>query len=468
MRIFIDCTHTYTNCMNTGIERVVRNIANHCAATGKALGITCQPVILVNGHYTPIATIEYGQTERRKFALRSTANRGYFLFVRRLSAMLPRAWQRFVTGNKHEPSLARLIAFLISSLTWVWRMARRISASPLMAPPRVQFRDGDILLLADSSWKYSPWAAVTAARAAGARVAAVVYDIIPVTHGQFFAPSSRESFAGALPLLFKHAEMFLCISAYSELQLREFYAAQPDSRTLGPKKFGTFNLGTELDTLDVTRPIRPKVRSVFSPDRPVYLVVGTLEPRKNHAYLLQVFQALWDAGSPASLLIVGRVGWMCEEILETIRCHPREGQQLFFMDDLSDTELDYCYTHAKALLFPAIVEGFGLPIIEALNKRLPVFASDIPVFHEVGGAYVAYFDQTAPASLISLLQEYEATGIYPARSPAEFTWPNWNECTHQLLARLMIMAGKLQSEQKLGTDCQHEDLAPQLNGKNNR
>lgn len=64
MRIFIDCTHTYTNCMNTGIERVVRNIANHCAATGKALGITCQPVILVNGHYTPIATIEYGRHNR--------------------------------------------------------------------------------------------------------------------------------------------------------------------------------------------------------------------------------------------------------------------------------------------------------------------------------------------------------------------------------------------------------------------
>lgn len=439
MHIYIDCTYTYTNCMNTGIERVVRNIANHCAITGKALGMICQPVILVNGHYTPIATIEHGQTERRTLALRSAANKGYFIFARKLSALLPRAWQRFLTGNKHELSLAQFIVFLISPLTWVWRMARRISAYPLMAPPKVQFRDSDLLLLADSAWKYSPWAAVTAAKTAGAHVAAVIYDIIPVTHGQFFAPSSRESFAAALPLLFKHAEAFLCISTYTELQLREFYAAQPYARILGPKKFGTFTLGMELDTLDDTRPVRPKVRLVFSSDRPVYLVVGTLEPRKNHAYLLQVFQALWDAGSPASLLIVGRVGWMCEEILETIRCHPKAGQQLFFMDDVSDTELDYCYTHAKALLFPAIVEGFGLPIIEALNKRLPVFASDIPVFHEVGGAYVTYFDQTAPASLITLLQEYEATGIYPACSPAEFTWPDWSQSTAELLTRLVAL-----------------------------
>jgi len=403
------------------------------------MGIACQPVILVDGRYTPISTIKHGKAKQRKFALRSAANKIYSLFVRKLAALLPRAWQRFLTGTKHEPSLARIIVFLFSPLTWIWHVARRPSAHTPADLHTVHFREGDILLLADCVWNYSPWAAVHTARAAGAQVAAVVYDIIPVTHGQFFAPSSRECFVAALPPMFEHADTFLCISAYTELQLRAFYAAQPYSRTLGPKKFGTFTLGMELDTLDSPRRIRPKVRSVFSPDRPVYLVVGTLEPRKNHAYLLQVFQALWDAGSPASLMIVGRVGWMCEKILETIRCHPRAGQQLFFMDDVSDTELDYCYTHAKALLFPAIVEGFGLPIIEALNKRLPVFASDIPVFHEVGGAYVTYFDQTAPASLKTLLQEYEATGIYPACSPAEFTWPDWSQSTAELLTRLVAL-----------------------------
>ncbi len=440
MRIFIDCTYTYTNCMNTGIERVVRNIANHCAAIGRALEMTCQPVILVDGHYTPISAIEHGRAKQREFVLRSAANKGYSLFVRKLAALLPRVCQRFLTGAKHEPSLARLIVFLLSPLAWVWRMACRISAHPPTALPKVQFREGDILLLADCVWNYSPWSEVRRARAAGARVAAVVYDIIPVTHGQFFAPSSRECFATALPLLFEHADTFLCISAYTEAQLRAFYETQPYSRTLGPKKFGTFTLGVELDTLDPRVRIRTKILSVFSPDRPVYLVVGTLEPRKNHAYLLQVFQVLWDEGSPAVLLIVGRVGWMCEEVLEAIRCNSRVGQQLFLMDDVSDTELDYCYTHARALLFPAIVEGFGLPIIEALNKGLPVFASDIPVFYEVGGAHVAYFDQTAPASLVSLLQAYEATGTYPACLPVGFTWPDWSQSTTELLTRLAALS----------------------------
>lgn len=439
MRIFIDCTYTHTTGMNTGIQRVVRNIANHCAADGMALGMTCQPVILVNGYYTPIATIERGGTKQRRFALRSAANKNYFLFARRFSSSLPYACQRFLTGTKHERSLARLIFFLLSPLAWVWHMTRRISAHSRSVLPKVQFNESDILLLADAVWNYSPWMAVQEARAGGAKVAAIVYDIIPVTHGQFFAPSSRECFAAALPLLFECADAFLCISEYTEAQLRTYYAAQPFFQTLGSKKFDTFTLGVELDALDPKGRIRTKFQSVFSHDRAVYLVVGTLEPRKNHAYLLQAFQRLWDDGSTAALLIVGRVGWMCDEMLDAIRCHPRVGRQLFFMDDASDAELDYCYTHARALLLPAIVEGFGLPIIEALSKGLPVFASDIPVFHEVGGPYVAYFDHTAPASLITLLQEYEATGIYPACSPTEFTWPDWSQSTTELLTRLAAL-----------------------------
>lgn len=386
----------------------------------------------------PVATIRHGRSSRRNSALRAAANKGYSLFVRQLAALLPRAWQRFVTGSKHEPSLARLLVSLLVPFSLLWHVARRAFASAALPP--MQFRDGDILLLADSVWGYSPWEAVRGAKAAGAKVAAVVFDIIPVTHGQFFAPSSRERFAAALPLLLEHADVFMCISKYTEAQLRAYCAVQPYTRTFGPKEFSTFTLGVELDLPDPLGRIQNKIRSVFTLGRPVYLVVGTLEPRKNHAYLLQVFQALWDEGSTAALLIVGRVGWMCEEVLDAIRCNPKAGRQLFFMDDVSDIELDYCYTHARALLFPAIVEGFGLPIIEALQKGLPVFASDIPVFHEVGGAYVAYFDHTAPASLAGLLQAYEATGTYPAHLPAGFTWPDWSRSTTELLTRLKALS----------------------------
>ena len=440
MRIFIDCTSTYTKGMNTGIERVVRNIARHAVLQGPCLDLNCQPVIFVDGRYTPIASIECGREEKRKFAIRAAANKGYFLLVRRFSALFPRTWQRFLTGNKHDPSLARVIAFLVSPFVKLWRLSRRTLANHLAATPSVQFGKGDILLLADCYWKYSPWAAVRAARESGARTVAIVYDIIPVTHGQFFAPVSRECFASALAPLFEHTDAFFCISVYTEGQLRAYFEAEPYSRTVGQKKFGTFTLGAGLDTLDPDGHIRAKIVCVFRPERSVYLVVGTLEPRKNHAYLLDVFQALWSEGSTAALLIVGRVGWMCEEVLDAIQRHQMLGRQLFFLDDVADTELDYCYTHAHALLFPAMVEGFGLPMIEALKNGLPVFASDIPVFREVGGEYATYFDPVNPSSLKDLLQTYESTGVYPALLPDGFSWPDWSQSTEELLTQLTALA----------------------------
>lgn len=437
MRIFIDCTSTYSSGVKTGIERVVRNVVKHAASSGQFLGVECQAVVLAGDRYAPIPTLEYGRKKQRVFALRSAANKGYSLFVRKLARLLPSAWKLHLTGSKHEPSLARLIASLFLPLQRVASMVRQATHRLSRTQPTVQFRQGDILLLADSVWNYAPWAAIQAAKSAGAHVAAIVYDIIPVTHAQFFAPSSRGKFSSALPLLLRSADTFFCISAYTETQLRTYYAVQPYAGSLAPKKFCSFTLGVELDNLNPERQVRMKISSLFSPARPVYLAVGTLEPRKNHAYLLQVFQKLWDAGSNSALLIVGRVGWMCEELLETIRRHPKLGQQLFFMDDVDDVELDYAYGHARALLFSSVVEGFGLPIIEALHKGLPVFASDIPVFREVGGKYVVYFDYAAPSSLAGLLQDYETTGIYPAHPPADFNWPDWSQSTAGLLSQLV-------------------------------
>lgn len=437
MRIFIDCTSTFSAGINTGIERVVRNVVKHAASAGPRLGLQCQAVVLVGDRYAPVSTIEYDSEKRCGFALRSAANKSYSVVVRKLARLLPRAWQPFLTGSKHERSLARLIVSLLVPLQRVSSMARQATNRFSRTQPAVEFRYGDILLLADSVWNYAPWAAIQAAKSAGVHVAAIAYDIIPVTHAQFFAPSSREKFAAALPLLLQHADTFLCISAYTQAQLQAYHAAQPHAATLGPKFFCNFTLGVELDDPASETQVRTKIGSVFSPARPVYLAVGTLEPRKNHAYLLQVFQKLWDAGNNSALLIVGRVGWMCEELLESIQRHPRFGQQLFFMDDVNDAELAYCYAHARALLFSSLVEGFGLPIIEALRRGLPVFASDIPVFREVGGEYLAYFDPAAPASLAGLLQECEASGVYPARPSTDFNWPDWSQSTTELLSRLV-------------------------------
>lgn len=139
----------------------------------------------------------------------------------------------------------------------------------------------------------------------------------------------------------------------------------------------------------------PEITRLFSAGS-VYLAVGTIEPRKNHEYLLDAFELAWGAGSEARLCIIGRIDWKREALLKRICEHAEFGRRLFMFNEISDSGLQYAYGHAKALVFSSHDEGFGLPLVEAMQRGLPVMGSDIPVFHEIGGDYMAYFALQQP------------------------------------------------------------------------
>ena len=107
-------------------------------------------------------------------------------------------------------------------------------------------------------------------------------------------------------------------------------------------------------------------------------------------------------------------------------------------NDLSDTELEYCYLNSRSLVLPSYVEGFGLPLVEAMQRGLPAMASDIPVFREVGGDFIAYFDLEKPETLAALIRHYEESGEFPAsKKVKDWSWLNWEDSAEQLLTRIV-------------------------------
>ena len=107
-------------------------------------------------------------------------------------------------------------------------------------------------------------------------------------------------------------------------------------------------------------------------------------------------------------------------------------------NDLSDTSLEHAYSHASALVFPSWVEGFGLPLVEAMQRGLPAMGSDIPIFREIGGEFMAYFDLAEPQSLADLVTGFERSGKFPAaRSVADWQWIGWREASAQLAERTL-------------------------------
>jgi len=140
---------------------------------------------------------------------------------------------------------------------------------------------------------------------------------------------------------------------------------------------------------------------------------------------------------PVTLLFVGKIGWMVDDLIDRIVNHTQFGSNLLMVNDANDDEVVYCYTHAKAFLFPSIIEGFGLPIIESLANGLPVLASDTPIHREVGREEAIYFDITNPTSLYYLIQGIEQSGNIlkiPTQSSKYIT--SWEESTLQLLNKL--------------------------------
>jgi glycosyltransferase involved in cell wall biosynthesis len=120
---------------------------------------------------------------------------------------------------------------------------------------------------------------------------------------------------------------------------------------------------------------------------PYFVICSTIEPRKNHLLILQVWRELVrreGAGAP-KLVIVGGRGWKFEAVAALLDRSPVLRGHVIEVSGLTTPSLKRLLDGARALLMPSFAESYGLPVVEALSAGVPVIASDIPVFREICG-----------------------------------------------------------------------------------
>jgi len=185
--------------------------------------------------------------------------------------------------------------------------------------------------------------------------------------------------------------------------------------------------------------------------RPSFLMVGTVEPRKGYAQTIEAFDQLWAEGSDINLVIVGQEGWkplpdtMRRDIPATVnrlRTHPERGKRLFWLEGISDEYLDKVYAASTCLITASYGEGFGLPLIEAAQHRLPIIARDIPVFREVAGEHAFYFDDSRdPAVIAKAVRAWLALHrAESAPTSVGLQWLTWQQSAERLLEIVMGQA----------------------------
>ncbi len=268
--------------------------------------------------------------------------------------------------------------------------------------------------------------------------------MIPILHPQFVDDALVTVFSDWFKQASAQCEGFISISRTVQAEVEEALVKNPEI-DVSAKFTGHFVLGADF-LVKGSDPanIRKALPAMFSPKSSfpetggnIYLAVGTIEPRKNHQYLLDAFDRLWAKGGDMILCCVGKCGWKNEDVLLRIKKHKLYGKNLFLWNDLNDDELGFCYQHAQMLLFASHAEGFGLPIIEGLNFGLPVMASDIPVHREVGKNNIDYFDLADVDDLVTKIECQEKESFSgTGNSAPSFQWINWTQSGHSLLQEI--------------------------------
>lgn len=300
-------------------------------------------------------------------------------------------------------------------------------------------RNGDILLMLDTSWVQFPdfYPIFSRIKRAGGKITTVVYDLIPLHYPDTCHQVVLDIFSQWLNQAVHQSDQIICISK----TVADDVSAYLDSIALSEQcrpKVDYFHLGADLPKIESESNVRSDTRQFLKSDsNPLYLMVGTIEPRKGHAFVLDAFDQLWSTGVEMRLCIAGKEGWNVSEVTRRIRTHPKLGKTLFFLENPSDAEINLVYQSSTSLITASIAEGFGLPVVEAALHGIPVLASDIPVFREVGGNGAEYFSLRSSSELaekIKLMANLSADERHAiARRIKVITW---RESAQWLLKRL--------------------------------
>lgn len=261
-------------------------------------------------------------------------------------------------------------------------------------------------------------APIEALRRRGCRFVPLIHDLIPHLHPEFARQGQAAKHRRRIATTARLADAILVNSAATAADLAPFLSgrATPPPIVVAPLGIAT-----------------PEVQAPPVALRPYFVVLGTIEPRKNHLLLLHLWRQMAAALGPAvpRLVVIGRRGWENENIIDMLeRCAAINGL-VEETGPLPDREVASLLRGARALLFPSFAEGYGLPLAEALALGVPVVASDLPALREVGGAVPDYLDPLDGAAWRKAVADYARPDSQARRAQlarlAGWTPPSWAE-----------------------------------------
>lgn len=265
---------------------------------------------------------------------------------------------------------------------------------------------------------------------------AVIHDINFHHHPEGIPWQFRTYFNHFFPKFARKATRIVTVSEYSKNDISASYSINPD-------KIDVTHNGANTDYCPITFEEKEAVKAKYSNDKPYFVFVGALNPRKNVARLLQAFDMFSLQSNEYNLVIVGEPMFLTKEIEHTLK-NMRNRQSVIFTGRLKVDELRMVLGAATALTFVPYFEGFGIPMVEAMNCHVPIIASNRTSMPEVAGRAAYYVDPYNVDSIAKAMKLIATDGQLRDALIAEanqrkklFSWDNTAEKLYTSMLKII-------------------------------
>ena len=235
-------------------------------------------------------------------------------------------------------------------------------------------------MLAGAEIFHSPHAPLPDERAPGVQRFLTVYDLVGIFRPDLFEPHVGEYVARIVRSIGPE-DWVLCISESTKADLCDYAGVAPERVFVTPlaASDALFHPAAGSDAEAAAR------RRYGIPEGPYVLSLNTLEPRKNLGTAVRAFGRALAEGADLHLVLVGGQGWKTESLFEALEEVPGARERVVFAGYVADEDLAAIYGGAEAFLYPSLWEGFGLPVLEAMQCAVPVVTSNRSSIPEIVG-----------------------------------------------------------------------------------
>jgi len=341
-----------------------------------------------------------------------------------------------ITAEQSIPSLKETMHTMFSKLPQpakamtrqLINMVQRTYTSRKPSMEDFKFKEGDTLLVVWGEWGDGSYRQrlVEAVEKDSVGLYQVVHDMLPLITPQYSSHSTT-SLESYVKEVYPYCRKLISVSQNTKRDVSQWMT----DHNLTDPDIEVIRLGENFEKIQSLKPND----SFFDKKEPYVVCVGTIETRKNHTLLYYVYKLAKTRNiSLPPIVVVGRRGWLTENIYDLITTDPETKDKFIFLHNASDEELSWLYKHSLFSIYPSHYEGWGLPVAESIAHGVPCLSSNTSSMPEIAGDLIPYFTPTSTDEcLMAICQLLDEQYLQRAREKIKLYQPtDWNETFVQI------------------------------------